>query len=73
MFPSLQLRTKEDSFETLLFRRMPSSGTVSGMALLRPDVSEEHSASIIRVTKIGKLRTTLAIAVILLASVASYG
>jgi hypothetical protein len=30
------------------------------VALVRPDVSEERSASIIRVTKIGELGTTLA-------------
>jgi hypothetical protein len=30
-------------------------------ALVRPGVSEERSASIIRVTRIGKLRTTLAV------------
>jgi hypothetical protein len=31
------------------------------MALVRTDVSEEHSASIIRVTRIGELGTTLAV------------
>jgi hypothetical protein len=31
------------------------------VALVRTDVSEEHSASIIRVTRIGELGTTLAV------------
>jgi demethoxyubiquinone hydroxylase (CLK1/Coq7/Cat5 family) len=31
------------------------------VALVRPDVSEEFSASIIRVTRIGELGTTLAV------------
>jgi hypothetical protein len=31
------------------------------VALVRTDVSEEGSASIIRVTRVGELRTTLAI------------
>jgi hypothetical protein len=31
------------------------------VALLRADVSEELSASVIRVTRIGELRTTLAV------------
>jgi hypothetical protein len=31
------------------------------VALLRTDVSEEHSASIIRVTRIGEVGTTLAV------------
>jgi hypothetical protein len=34
---------------------MTSSGILRGAALLRTDVSEERSASIIRVTKIGEL------------------
>jgi hypothetical protein len=40
--------------------RMVSSGTLRRVALVRTDVSEELSASIIRVTKIGELGTTLA-------------
>jgi hypothetical protein len=40
---------------------MPSSGILRRVALVRTDVSEERSASIIRVTRIGKLRTTLAV------------
>jgi hypothetical protein len=45
------------------------------VALVRIDVSEELSASVIRVTKIGELGTTLAVTCISsqLASVASYG
>jgi hypothetical protein len=36
---------------------MPSSGMLRRMALVRNDVSEEFSASIIRVTGIGELET----------------
>jgi hypothetical protein len=38
---------------------MPSSGKLLRVALVRTDVSEEHGASIIRVTRIGELGTTL--------------
>jgi hypothetical protein len=38
---------------------MPSSGMFRRVALIRTDVSEELSASIIRVTGIGELGTTL--------------
>jgi hypothetical protein len=40
---------------------MASSGMVRRVALVTTDVSEELSASIIRVTRIGELVTTLAI------------
>jgi hypothetical protein len=40
---------------------MMSSGMLRRVALVRTDVSEELSASIIRVTRIGKLGTTLAV------------
>jgi hypothetical protein len=36
---------------------MANSGMLHRVALVRPDVSEERSASIIRVTRIGELGT----------------
>jgi hypothetical protein len=59
---------------------MSSSGLLRRVALVRTDVSEELSASCIRVTRIGEIGTTLAVtsnrrALISSqhASVASYG
>jgi hypothetical protein len=40
---------------------MTSPGVLRRVALVRTDVSEELSASIIRVTRIGELGTTLAV------------
>jgi hypothetical protein len=40
---------------------MPSSGILHRVALVRTDVSEEHSAPIIRVTRFGELGTTLTV------------
>jgi hypothetical protein len=40
---------------------MLSFGTLRRVALVRTDVSEERSASFIRVTRIGQLGTTLAV------------
>jgi hypothetical protein len=40
---------------------MPSSEMLRRVALVRTDVSEEHIASIIRVTGIGELGTMLAV------------
>jgi hypothetical protein len=39
---------------------MPSSGMIRRVALVRTDASEELSSSFIKVTRIGKLGTTLA-------------
>jgi hypothetical protein len=39
---------------------MVSSGILHRVALIRTDVTKEHSAPIIRVTSIGELGTTLA-------------
>jgi hypothetical protein len=40
---------------------MSSSGMLRRVAVVRTDVSEEHSVSIIRVIRIGELGTTLAV------------
>jgi hypothetical protein len=40
---------------------MASFGMLRGVVLVRTDVSEELSASIIRVTRIGEVGTTLAV------------
>jgi CelD/BcsL family acetyltransferase involved in cellulose biosynthesis len=42
-------------------RRMESSGLLRHVALVRTDLSEELSASFIRVTRIDELGTTLAL------------
>jgi hypothetical protein len=42
---------------------MASSGILLRVALVRNDVSEELSASVIRVTRIGELGTTLAVTI----------
>jgi hypothetical protein len=56
---------------------MESSGMLRRVAHVRADVSEELSASIIRVTRTGELGTTLAVTsnrlTLRSASVASYG
>jgi hypothetical protein len=41
---------------------MPSSEMLRRVALVRTDASEERSVSVIRVTRTGGLRTTLAVA-----------
>jgi hypothetical protein len=44
-----------------LLKRMAYSGMLRRVALVRTDVSEELSASFIRMTRIGELETTLAV------------
>jgi hypothetical protein len=44
-------------FTTSVLRRMPFSGMLRRVPLVRTDVSEELSATIIRVTRIGELGT----------------
>jgi hypothetical protein len=59
----------ENICDYIVKRRIASSGMLRRLAIVRTDVSDEISASIIRVTRIGELGTTLAE----LASVVSYG
>jgi hypothetical protein len=40
---------------------MPSSGTLRRVAIVRTDVSEELSASFLRVTRLGEIGTSLTI------------
>jgi hypothetical protein len=49
-----------DNGKQFMVRRMPSSGLLRRVALVRTDVSEELSASFIRVTSIGELGTLAA-------------
>jgi hypothetical protein len=61
-FPSYSSEKVDHISEsTYLSRRMPSSGMLRRGTLVRTDFSEELSASISRVTRIGELRTTLAV------------
>jgi hypothetical protein len=48
---------------------MASSGILRSVALVRNDVSEEHSASIIKVTRIGERGTTLAVSRLLVTAI----
>jgi hypothetical protein len=43
------------------YLKKPSPGMLRHVAIIRTDVSEEHIASIIRVTRIDELRTMLAV------------
>jgi hypothetical protein len=48
-------------YSLVLSRRVLSTGMLRRVALVRTDVSEECSASIIKVTRIGELGMTLAV------------
>jgi hypothetical protein len=50
-----------DAFCTLSYRRMASSDMLRRVVLVRTYISEEPSASFIRVTRIGELGTMLAV------------
>jgi hypothetical protein len=50
---------------------MASSGMLRRVAVVRTDVSEELSASIIRVTRIGDLGTTLAVVTLMMEALSS--
>jgi hypothetical protein len=52
----------------MILRRAPSSGLLCHMALVRTYVSEEHIAHVIRMTRIGELRTALAVMTVFLHS-----
>jgi hypothetical protein len=63
LFPFTLLRphTARTFLMVIYVRRMASSGVLCRVALVRTNVSEELSASIIRVARIGELGTTLAV------------
>jgi hypothetical protein len=52
---------KPGIYKKLPYRKMVVSRMLRRVALIRTDVSEELNASFIRVTRIGKLGTTLAV------------
>jgi hypothetical protein len=53
-------------------QRLPSSGMLRRVALVRPDVSEERISSIITLTRIGELGTNVSSISSQRASLASY-
>jgi hypothetical protein len=61
MFEQLLTIREMLKLELIWKRTMASSGMLRRVALVRTGVSEELSASIIMVTRIGELRTTLTV------------
>jgi hypothetical protein len=59
-FPTCNIVVRLEVF-TAVTMKIASSGMLRRVALVRADVSEELSASFIRVTRIGELGTTLAV------------
>jgi hypothetical protein len=60
-FPNLKMEIDVFSETLFLLGRMASSGMLRRVALVRPDISEEPSVSIIRVTRIANVGTTLSL------------
>jgi hypothetical protein len=60
---NIKIRIYNVRFEvfTAVTRKNASSGVLGRVALVRTDISEERITSIIRVTRIGEVRTTLAV------------
>jgi hypothetical protein len=60
-FRKMHFETYHNNFINIAVRRMASAGMLRRVALVGTEVSEEISASIIKVTRIGELGTTLAV------------
>jgi hypothetical protein len=60
-FRKMDFETYHNNLINIAMRRMASAGMLRRVALVRTEVSEEISVSIIKVTRIGELGTTLAV------------